>query len=132
MRTVAALLVLAGLPAAAAAEPDAAAGREVFLEFCAVCHGTEARGDGPMVELLTVMPPDLTRLAAENGGVFPMIRVVRQIDGRDPLLAHGGEMPLFGARFGLPDSSLTAETGQPIVTAGPIADVATYLMSIQE
>lgn len=130
MKRLALLLVL--FPLTATAEPDPVAGTEVFQNLCATCHGTAAKGDGPMTKVMTIRAPDLTTLSARNGGVFPMFRVVRQIDGRDPLLAHGGEMPLFGGLFEFPDGAIASETGQPIVTAQPIADVAAWLASIQE
>ena len=114
------------------AEGDPAAGEGVFFTFCAACHGVDAQGNGPMSDILTVEPPDLTALAQSNGGVFPVFDVVRQIDGRDPMMAHGGEMPIFGAMFDFPDGSIKSETGQPIITAQPIADVAAWLESIQD
>lgn len=116
---------------ASADAPDPVAGMDTFRTYCAVCHGMDARGDGPMTGVLRVAPPDLTRLARDNGGVFPVLRVVRQVDGRDPMLAHGGEMPLFGEMFAFPDGAIASETGQPIVTAQPIADVAAWLESVQ-
>jgi len=58
--------------------------------------------------------------------------VVRQIDGRDPMLAHGGTMPLFGDFFEGEGVAIAAETGQPILTSRPIADVAAWLESVQE
>ncbi|MGI9390245.1 MAG: c-type cytochrome [Boseongicola sp.] len=125
---VAALFAASG----AFAEPDPNNGMEVFLNYCAACHGAGATGDGPMAKLLTEIPADLTVLAEANDGVFPTFRVVRQIDGRDPLLSHGGDMPLFGDLFSYPDGSIAAETGQPIITAQPIADVAAWLITIQE
>ena len=114
------------------AEPNPELGKEVFSTYCAACHGIGATGDGPMAKLLTTPPADLTRLSENNDGQFPTFRVVRQIDGRDPLLAHGGEMPLFGQLFAYPEGSIATETGQPIITAEPIADVAAWLMTIQE
>ena len=36
--------------------------------YCASCHGTDAKGDGPMAKSLKVKPADLTRIAARNGG----------------------------------------------------------------
>lgn len=125
-------LLLCVFPLTAAAEPDPVAGAAVFQNLCAACHGEAAKGDGPMTKVMTIEAPDLTTLAARNGGVFPVFRVVRQIDGRDPLLAHGGEMPLFGELFEYPDGAIASETGQPIVTAQPIADVAAWLAGIQE
>ncbi|MEO1538056.1 MAG: cytochrome c [Pseudomonadota bacterium] len=127
-----ALLVSLLFSAPAVAEGDPEAGAGVFFTFCAGCHGEDARGNGPMSDLLTVEPPDLTAIAASNAGVFPVFDVVRQIDGRDPMMAHGGEMPLFGAIFDFPDGSMKSETGQPIITAQPIADVAAWLESVQD
>ncbi len=117
---------------AVAETPDAEAGAFYFERLCVACHGEDAKGDGLMQRALTVPAPGLTRLSADNGGVFPMFRVIQQIDGRDPLLAHGGEMPLFGELFAFPDAAIASETGQPIVTAQPIVDIAAYLESIQE
>lgn len=130
MRVLAVLMICLASPVLA--EGDPVAGEGVFRSFCAACHGLDAQGDGPMSGLLNVEPPDLTGIAASNGGVFPVFDVVRQIDGRDPMMAHGGEMPLFGALFDFPDGSIRSETGQPIITAQPIADVAAWLESVQD
>lgn len=130
MRVLSVLAICLAAPAFA--EGDPVAGEGVFRSFCAACHGLDAQGNGPMSGALTVEPPDLTGLSASNGGVFPVFDVVRQIDGRDPMMAHGGEMPLFGALFEFPDGSIKSESGQPIITAQPIADVAAWLESIQD
>lgn len=125
-------LILALTASPVFAEGDPAAGEGVFQTFCAACHGMDAQGNGPMSGVLTVEPPDLTALAQSNGGVFPVFDVVRQIDGRDPMMAHGGDMPVFGALFDFPDGSIKSESGQPIITAQPIADVAAWLEAIQD
>lgn len=130
MRHLPILMILVAAPALA--EGDPVAGEGIFQTFCAACHGMDAQGNGPMSGVLTIESPDLTGLAQSNGGVFPVFDVVRQIDGRDPMMAHGGEMPLFGALFDYPDGSIKSESGQPIVTAQPIADVAAWLESIQD
>jgi mono/diheme cytochrome c family protein len=94
--------------AACAAEPQsrseekAAAneGRALYLNHCASCHGTSARGDGPLSDVLRVPPPDLTQLAHNNGGVFVAARIERIVDGREVLKAHGSsEMPVWGDTF---------------------------------
>ena len=41
-------------------------------------------------------------------------------------------MPLFGMFFQGFDTALKSETGQPILTSRPIADVVSYLQTIQE
>ena len=125
--------LVAGLASPAIAEiADAGRGAEVFAEACAVCHGAGGEGDGPMSRVLTIAPPDLTGLAAANDGVFPASWVAFRIDGRSPVVSHGGDMPLFGRLFGMPDGSVASETGQPIITAQPIADVVAYLRTIQD
>jgi hypothetical protein len=78
-----------------------------------------------------VAPSDLTTLSASNGDVFPTLRVVRQIDGRDPELAHGGVMPLFGQYFDAQDIAIPSQDGQPILTSQPIADLVAYLDELQ-
>jgi hypothetical protein len=84
-----------------------------------------------MAEALTVAPPNLTMLAED--GAFPALRVARQIDGRDPLVAHGGEMPLYGRWFegDGADVAMTGPGGQPMMLSRPIADLIAYLMEIQ-
>jgi mono/diheme cytochrome c family protein len=132
MRLFTTLMIAASLalPVPAFAQ-DAMAGATLYGDFCAVCHGATGTGDGPMAEVLTIAPPDLTALAA--GGAFPVLRVARQIDGRHPLKAHGGAMPLFGPWFegDGADVVLQAEGGQPVMMSRPIADLITYLQEIQ-
>ena len=38
-------------------------GSEMFRAYCADCHGTSGKGDGPLVAILKLAPPDLTSLA---------------------------------------------------------------------
>lgn len=127
---VAGLVAVLALTGAAQAQ-DAVEGAGLYANFCAVCHGVDGRGQGVMTEVLTVAPADLTRLGA--GEDFPTLRVVRQIDGRDPLLAHGGEMPLFGMWFqgDGADVALAGPGGQPMLVSRAIADLVAYLREIQ-
>lgn len=128
MAIVASALLAAGTTDA----QDRARGAELYVSFCSACHGPEARGDGPMAPILEVLPADLTKLAAENGGVFPTAAVAQKIDGRDPVLAHGGPMPLFGEFFSGEGAATRAETGQPIVTSPEIVDLLVFLEAIQD
>jgi mono/diheme cytochrome c family protein len=76
------------------------AGSAVFKTYCAVCHGKEAKGDGPLAGSLRFTPSDLTLLAKRNGGTYPAEQVFRMIDGRKPLRGHGGpDMPVWGDAF---------------------------------
>jgi mono/diheme cytochrome c family protein len=131
------LLVLALAGSAQAQDQGAAgaasieAGRDVYMVFCQTCHGAEARGGGPLAKIMTREPPDLTGLAARNDGRFPAEMATRQIDGRDPLPGHGGEMPVFGPIFDTDFAALTAPSGQPILTSRTIAELIHWLETIQ-
>jgi len=70
-------------------------GRDLYLYFCAECHGKDAESEGPMAEMMALTPPALTQLAERNNGEFPTESVAKQIDGRQPVAAHG-DMPVFG------------------------------------
>ncbi len=125
------LVLMAGLAAPAAAQ-DTMQGEALFGFYCATCHGNAAVGNGPMSPSLVVPPANLTTLKARNAGVFPTIRVVMRIDGRDPLTSHGSSMPVYGDFFAGTDVATKAETGQPIMTSQPIVDLLAFLESIQE
>jgi mono/diheme cytochrome c family protein len=125
------LLVVIGVLAGPAAAQDAGEGAVLFAANCAACHGPAAEGNGPMAEVLEVKPADLTALAAANGGVFPMERAVRAIDGRTLLLSHGGPMPLFGTILGGEPAVIDAADGTPVITKAAVVDIAAWLASIQ-
>ncbi|WP_288942068.1 cytochrome c [uncultured Roseovarius sp.] len=124
-------LAVALSASAASADGDAATGEALYYRYCAACHGAEATGHGPMRAVLTVQPSDLTALSAGNDGVFPMERVVKRIDGRDPLVAHGSQMPVYGDFFDGDGASLRTESGQPVITSTPVADLVAYLQNLQ-
>ncbi len=103
------------------------AGNQLFRTFCASCHGTNGRGNGPLAEQLRRMPPDLTQFTRQNGGMFPSERVYRIIDGRD-VPSHGDrEMPVWGDVFRM----APAGSGLGGVKAR-IDAVVRYLEGIQE
>lgn len=128
-----ALLVptLLTLTLGAASAQDAREGGELYREFCASCHGIDGMGDGPMAGVLTIKPRDLTLLQIDNDGAFPTERVVRRIDGRDPLVSHGSPMPVYGFFFEGDDVTIKLPTGQPMMTSRPIVDLLAYLESLQ-
>lgn len=110
---------------------DVNAGAELYRTHCATCHGTEGTGQGPMAGVLVIKPVNLAELAANNGGEFPTGRVVKRIDGRDPLVSHGSPMPVYGYFFEGDDTAVKTPSGQPILTSGPIVDLLAYLQSLQ-
>lgn len=75
-------------------------GVDLFKEYCAVCHGNDAKGDGPAADALKKRPADLTQLARKNGGNFPELHVMNFIKGQDVVAAHGSrDMPIWGSIF---------------------------------
>jgi mono/diheme cytochrome c family protein len=89
----------AGFAAAAQAE-DFDIGKSEFQSSCASCHGTDAKGKGPVSDQLRIPPSDLTMLARNNNGVFPTNAVYETISGSKAVPAHGTrEMPIWGERF---------------------------------
>ena len=129
-RPTLAALALAAFALSAEAQ-DAAEGEALYAVYCASCHGPDATGGGPTAEILSIRPTDLTGLAAANDGVFPLARVARQIDGRDPLLAHGGAMPVYGPFFEGDEVGMRTSAGQPILMGRAMADLIAWLQSIQ-
>jgi mono/diheme cytochrome c family protein len=132
MKPYALAVALTALSAVPVLAQDARVGAEIYRSHCATCHGIEARGDGPMAEILAIDTPGLRGLAAANDGEFPLLRVMRQIDGRDPMLAHGGVMPLFGDYFEGNTVAVQGPGGQPILTSQTIADLTAWLAMIQD
>jgi mono/diheme cytochrome c family protein len=132
-----ALALLALAPAAAMAQEGAGptgaeAGRAAFMQACAGCHGGDAKGGGPTAQLLTVDVPDLTRIAARSDAGFDLARVIRLIDGRAGIAAHGGPMPLFGGLLTGPSAVVDGPDGSPVATTEPILAIARWLGTVQE
>jgi mono/diheme cytochrome c family protein len=106
------------------APPDAPAsqltftGTDVYKDYCAVCHGTTARGDGPLADRMKRRPPDLTVLATQNGGVFPAEQVRKIIDGRESVPGHGGpDMPVWGRAFKASRLGSSEESVEAVIDA---------------
>lgn len=80
-------------------------GKDMYLQYCATCHGKEGKGDGPAAKALKVQPTNLTTLASNHHGSFPDFRIARVIEGSDNLAAHGSrDMPIWGEVFNRMDA----------------------------
>jgi hypothetical protein len=78
---------------------DADKGEIEFLLNCAGCHGTDAKGSGPLSAKLDTKPADLTLLAKRNHGTFDAGAIYQIIDGRSVRTSHhSAEMPIWGCR----------------------------------
>jgi mono/diheme cytochrome c family protein len=127
-------LILCALVPLVWAAGDDPPGRQLYLRYCSACHGPEGKGDGVAGSLMRPHPADLTRLAARHGGEFPMEQVVRAIDGREALRAHGEPaMPVWGEIL---SDELGGKSNQnPAIerrVQSRIFSIAEYLRTIQE
>ncbi len=102
-------------------------GKEMFMSYCAPCHGKDAKGDGPAAAALKQLPADLTTLAKRNGGKYPSDKVTSVLRGQDKLMAHGDqEMPVWGPVF------WRMSQGHEEQVTLRIANLNKYLLSLQE
>jgi len=100
MRAALALVLLALAAGCVDEETQAVAGRDLFLRYCASCHGIDAKGGGPLAASLKRQPADLTTLAKRSGAPFDEGAVMATIDGRRLVAEHGSrEMPVWGVLF---------------------------------
>ena len=103
--------VTIGVPSVALAATGIEDAKRDYEVACASCHGLTGKGDGPLKDELKNRVPDLTVLARNNNGVFPFDQVVRAIDGRQQIKAHGPrDMPVWGNSFRLRDAGPTASS----------------------
>jgi mono/diheme cytochrome c family protein len=104
----------------------AAVGKEIFVKYCASCHGTDGAGCGPAAVATKTPPPDLTTLARRHEGKYPAGYVGALLKFGHSLASHGSEnMPVWGLRFKDLDP-VRDPTGQQ-----HIDDVVAYIASIQ-
>ena len=106
------VMTFVGTSIAAGQTPAAVSGSDLFYNSCASCHGRDGKGNGPLGQVLTVRPTDLTIIAKRTGGVFPAAKVYELIDGRNPVVrGHGGpDMPVWGEVFAARGSAASVKT----------------------
>ena len=79
---------------------SAADGREMYLAYCAACHGTAGKGNGPAAAALRVRPADLTQLSKIHPGGLSQKDFEDRIQGTNMPSAHGSSpMPVWGPIF---------------------------------
>lgn len=120
---------LLGVSAAFAEEPLAPA-KQAYLRYCSACHGEGGKGDGVVSHLMNPRPADLTQLAKKNNGEFPFMRVIRIIDGRETMRAHGDpDMPVWGEIFA---TEVPGALNKEAAIRGKVLLITEYLASIQQ
>ena len=109
-------------------------GSDEYRVSCLNCHGEGGKGDGPMMELLTKKPSDLTVLAKNNEGEYPFVKVYQTIDGRVTVPGHGTrEMPIWGARYAEEDYERYGTAfGAEDVVRGRILQLVYFIQSLQQ
>jgi mono/diheme cytochrome c family protein len=101
-------------------------GKEMFNMYCAVCHGTDGKGNGPAASAMKTPPIDLTALAQNNGGKYPSARVSAVLRGQANLASHGSaDMPVWGPLF----SSISQ--GQAGQVQQRVANLVDYVGTLQ-
>ena len=104
-------------------------GEELFMRYCAACHGADARGTGPVAATMSKRVPDLTVLARARNGEFPAQSVRDAIDGRSMAIAHGTrQMPVWGYEFWIEEGAdrVAEETAREMINR-----IVVYLESVQ-
>ena len=103
-------------------------GGTLYRTYCASCHGTGGRGDGPVAPHLKKPPANLTQIAVRSNGVFDAQKVGQFIDGRNVVRPHGpSEMPVWGDAF----TRTTTESDEAAVRQ-KIEALVRYIETLQE
>jgi mono/diheme cytochrome c family protein len=106
---------------------NAPLGNYLFRTYCASCHGTSARGDGPLADSMRRRPSNLTEISARHKGAFPSELMYKIIDGRTRVPGHGGpDMPVWGDAF-----MRTSDRADEASVKQRIQALVDYLQSIQ-
>lgn len=142
---VATVVLVAGVAVARADDPGLAQGKQLYMQYCASCHGPGGKGDGPKAAGLKPPPGDLTQIAKGNKGRFPFYETMLVIEGRAPTAqdqdtslpgvsdgAHGtSAMPVWGEVFSREELSKGTSLDLQLQTTGKIMMITEFLQSIQ-
>ena len=110
-------------------QSDPASGKQMYTDYCAVCHGLTGKGDGPAAPALKTPVTDLTLLAKKNRGSYPTAYVEDVLDFGKSTAAHGSkDMPVWGPLF---RSLHSGSTIAPAIAMQRIHNVNAYVESLQ-
>jgi len=104
----------------------ATSGKQMYINYCASCHGMDGGGNGPTAAALKMPPTDLTVLSRNNHGEFPEAHIVTVLQYGAEFSSHGSvEMPVWGPIFG------KMEKVNPQVKQLRISNLIRYLKTLQ-
>jgi mono/diheme cytochrome c family protein len=107
-------------------ETSPASGKEMFTQYCASCHGTDGKGNGPAAAALKTAPVDLTQLAKKHDGEYPSGAVSSVLKFGSGPASHGSaDMPVWGPLLQSLDKYHDAIVQQRI------ANLVTYIETLQ-
>jgi mono/diheme cytochrome c family protein len=125
-------LAMAGMIAACAPQvADQVQARNDFAALCVDCHGADGRGGGPAAAGMQPAPVDLTRVAANNGGLFPRLQVMGHIYGFTPGRSES-PMPEFGELLDGPTVPYDAGDGNPTPPPARLVALMHYVEAMQQ
>jgi mono/diheme cytochrome c family protein len=78
-------------------DTSAASGIDMYKQYCAACHGTDGKGNGPAASAMKTPPTDLTQLAKKHDGKYPANMVAGVLKFGGGPASHGSaDMPVWG------------------------------------
>jgi mono/diheme cytochrome c family protein len=98
-----------------------------FQRYCALCHGGDGRGAGPLTDAdaMKKSAADLTQIAKRNGGVFPFSKVADTIREGGSIADHKPSRMMAWEKI------FSAES-DPIRAKAIIFEVTRYVEGLQE
>jgi mono/diheme cytochrome c family protein len=107
---------------------SASSGEEMYVAYCAVCHGKAGQGDGPAASALKAPPADLSTLAKRNNGTFPADHVTSILRFGTETPAHGtADMPIWSGLFRSLDNKAVTDAAVKL----RIFNLTKYIESLQ-
>src|SRR3974390_1201736 len=101
-------------------------GREMYVSYCAPCHGMTGAGNGPAAPAFKQAPTNLTLLAKTHGGKYPSQAVKTTVTFRTEVQAHGDpQITIWGSLF----HSLDGE--ESFVSTMRIQNLTNYIKTLQ-
>jgi mono/diheme cytochrome c family protein len=105
-------------------------GQQMYVTYCAVCHGADGSGGGPAATALKADPTDLTTLSRRNGGAFPSAHIQSVLKFGVGTPVHGSaEMPIWGDLMQSLNKT-SPNSGQEVHQR--IVNLTSYLKQIQK